>query len=274
MILSQYIATGSHGTVITSPDTAAWTIRDSKTNEALTSILWDGARFLATGFDESQVINHIYISTDGVTWTAQPGPAGNKYRSLIQDATAYLMLTGNGLMVSADLTGWVSVNHPPVDGTRILWNGIQYVMIGADGAIITSPDRTTWTSRTSGTSGRLSGLTWSGSRFVVTGSSGIILSSPDGVLWTVQNSGTMENLSDVAWNGTQFVAVGSHGVIITSPDGTAWAVQNPGTTNSLYGILWDGTKFVVVGAGLVLTSSDGINWTINDFGWQEPEPIF
>ena len=85
------------------------------------------------------------------------------------------------------------------------------------GTILTSSNGITWTTRTSGTTNSLYGVTWSGTQFVVVGLSGTILTSPDGITWTTRTSGTTNALNGVIWSGTQFVVVGNIGTILTSP---------------------------------------------------------
>jgi hypothetical protein len=53
--------------------------------------------------------------------------------------------------------------------------------------------------------------------FVVVGDDGAILTSPDGLNWTVQTSGTGIDLYGVAYGNGTFVAVGDDGAILTSP---------------------------------------------------------
>jgi hypothetical protein len=139
-------------------------------------------------------------------------------------------------------------------GSTLFVSGFNYVPVNVTGWPMTS--------RTSGTSNGLKGVTWSGTQFVAVGTVGAILTSPDGMTWTSRTSGTMHDLQDVVWSGTQFVAVGVSGAILTSRDGITWTLRNSGITYDLHGIAWSGAKFVAVGGyGTILTSSDGITWT-------------
>lgn len=118
-------------------------------------------------------------------------------------------------------------------------------------------------------------VAWSGTTLVAVGDNGTIASSADGIAWTAQTSGTVQSLYAVAWSGTRFVAVGSGGIILSSPDGMTWTSRASGTTNNLFGIASSGTQLVVVGGtsalpatsyvvggtSIILTSTDGINWT-------------
>ena len=72
-----------------------------------------------------------------------------------------------------------------------------FVTVGESGTILTSPDGTTWTERTSGTSIFLIGVTYGNGLFVSVGDSGTILTSPDGTTWTERTFGTYISLSGV-----------------------------------------------------------------------------
>ena len=69
-----------------------------------------------------------------------------------------------------------------------------FVSVGDNGTILTSPDATTWTSRTSGTTEKLRGGAYGNSTFMVVGNSGTILTSSDGTTWDNRTSGTTKNL--------------------------------------------------------------------------------
>jgi hypothetical protein len=45
------------------------------------------------------------------------------------------------------------------------------------------------------------------------------------VSWTQQTSGTRDDLNGVAYGNGLFVAVGDFGTILTSPDGVNWTVR-------------------------------------------------
>ena len=76
----------------------------------------------------------------------------------------------------------------------------MFVTVGDSGTILTSPDGTSWTKRTSGTSEFLSGVTYGNGLFVTVGNEGTIFTSPDGIYWTEINSGTSEFLNNLSSN--------------------------------------------------------------------------
>ncbi len=152
----------------------------------------------------------------------------------------------------------------------VAWSGSQFVAVGDNGTILTSPDGSSWSAQNAGTSELLQGMVWSGSQFVVVGGRGIILTSPNGSSWSAQNAGTSQYLIDIAWSGSQFAVVGDNGTILTSPDGSSWSAQNAGTSERLQGIAWSGSQFVVVGGrGIILTSPNGSSWSAQNAGTSE-----
>ena len=75
-----------------------------------------------------------------------------------------------------------------------------FVTMGSRGTIVTSPYGNTWTSRTSGTSNVLQGITYGNSTFMTVGWSGTILTSSDnGTSWTSRTSGTSNRLNGVTY---------------------------------------------------------------------------
>ena len=156
---------------------------------------------------------------------------------------------------------------------RATWSGQQFLVLGSDGTILTSPDGTTFTPAVSGTTATLFDVVWGGGRYVAVGAGGTVLTSSDGYTWAAQPSGFTDYLFGVTWTGSRFVAVGGQGGIITSPDGLAWTRQTSGTINTLHGVVWTGDTLVTVGQyGIILTSSDGTAWsaqtsnTLNNLG--------
>ena len=85
------------------------------------------------------------------------------------------------------------------------------------------------------------------------------------------------------WTGTQYVFVGH--LIVTSPDLVTWSQQNmpsglvPSGVDSLTGIAWSGSALVAVGSqtqgntqGVLLRSTDGINWRLQQVVNRCPQP--
>ena len=121
-------------------------------------------------------------------------------------------------------------------------DGSQFVAVGGSSigtsALYTSPDGTTWTSRTSsfGTT-FINAVHGNGSLWVAGGDSGKLATSPDGVTWTQQTSSFGSTaIYGVTWDGDEWVAVGGAGKVATSPDGVTWTQQTSSFGSALRGV--------------------------------------
>ncbi|NQU40867.1 MAG: immunoglobulin domain-containing protein, partial [Lentisphaerae bacterium] len=60
---------------------------------------------------------------------------------------------------------------------------------------------------------------------------------------------------------------GGSGKILTSPDGVTWTIQSSGTSYSLNGVTYGNGQYVTVGGyGKIFTSPDGVTWTSRSSG--------
>jgi hypothetical protein len=157
------------------------------------------------------------------------------------------------------------------------WDNEKFIAVGTAGAIHTSPDGTTWTAETSGTSNQLNDIIWNkwavGERgvpeYIAVGLGGVILHSNNRVNWYPKTSGVSTELRAIAYNGNTYVVVGASGVVLTSQNVTSWVSRTSGTTETLLDVIYndDVNKFIAVGtAGVILESGDGITWTPQESG--------
>lgn len=267
---TQFVAVGSGGTILTSPDGITWTSRNSGTSGVLNGATWSGTKFVIVGEDGT-----ILTSPDGTTWTSRISGVRNSLHGVTWSGTEFVAV-GTSIDISST-TGIILTSPDGITWTQqdsgasnyllgVASSGTQFVAVGFNGVILTSPDGATWTGQFNGVGrvSNLNGVTWSGTQFVVAGYdfiSGIrdiILTSPDGVVWTPRSSGVLAFPNAIAWSGTAFAAVGGQigiGTILTSPDGITWTQQASGASNYLLGVASSGTKFVAVGiGGTILTS--------------------
>jgi hypothetical protein len=122
----------------------------------------------------------------------------------------------------------------------------------------------------------LSSVTYGNGQFVAVGDNGTILTSPDGVTWTSRGSGTSSNLNSVTYGNRQYVAVGGNSVL-GSTDGIIWNSYNDsinyiglgGGSQVGHGSLsfisyGNGQYWAIFGLGsmgdYIVASSDGIGW--------------
>lgn len=287
----KFIAFAASKKVFTSPDGVTWTERNGGAKNLYAGVSTTGTQVLAVGAA-------IGASTNGTTWTQRPSGTPVMLYDVVKSPTNFIAIGGNNTVVtSPDGVAW-TVRSSTVDRysglNGVAWSGTQFVAVGGDAdpdddvdaaIIMTSPNGVDWTPRTNAAKGGLYSVAWSGTQFVAVGTNGQIFTSANGIAWASRNSGVKLLLSDVVWTGAQFVAVGGNtvddpsgtgpggSVVLTSPNGTTWTRRTIPTANPLQAVCFDGHQLVAVGAhysgaepGLseaaVLTSSDGVNWTL------------
>ncbi|HTG26043.1 MAG TPA: WD40 repeat domain-containing protein [Reyranella sp.] len=149
-----------------------------------------------------------------------------------------------------------------------------YVAVGDTGKLFTSPDRVTWTSRTSGFgTSRINGIAFGNGVFVAVGAAGKIFTSTVGISgWTSRSNpfpGT-DDIFSVAFAPELglFVAGGANDRIITSPDGTTWTNRTSSFSGgtAIQAIAWSPLlrMFMAVASasvGKIASSPDGVTWT-------------
>jgi hypothetical protein len=145
----------------------------------------------------------------------------------------------------------------------IAFGNNQYVTVGYNGTIYTSPDAITWTKRTSGTKQYLRSVVYGNNTYVVVGDSGTILTSSDGITWASRYSGIKYELSGITFGSNLFITVSMYGNILSSTDGITW-INRATTKYSLMCIAYGNNTFVTGGGGSnyasIYSSHDGLTW--------------
>jgi photosystem II stability/assembly factor-like uncharacterized protein len=186
-----FVAVGSDGTVITSPDGVDWTIRPTGISTTLKSITWTGSKLVVTGFNEDVILT----SEDGISWTKN-----DRFRTKLSYVTwtgsKLLGLGVNSLYFSEDGENWTKqdVNWTIETVNSMLWTGKEYItagVIGGKPAICVSYNAYVWRN----------------------------------MVWVPLNSyGT---LYSIATNGKTIVAVGDTGLIFACEPDNGNAVSPP-----------------------------------------------
>ena len=254
----------------TVPFTATGAFSDGTTQLLRAGVTWSSGTTSVATVDSTGLASGVAVGTSTVT----AGLGAVSGSSLLTIATAppgvswAYLTTSPPVACTACSAGQIAL-------TSIVWSGTQFVAVALSGAVVTSPDGLTWTTRVAGTSygvtsyGPLFSVTWAPelSRFVAVGG-GNIMTSPDGITWTVNTSGAISTafLRGMVWTGKQFVAVGNVAssatqVIMTSPDGLGWSSSTSPSSGALRGVAWSGTVLVAVG-DVTLVSTDGYNWAL------------
>ena len=187
-------------------------------------------------------------------------PVGTNGQVLTADST-----NANGVKWATASTGttWTSRQTPSANGNliSIAYNGSNlYVAAGSSGALYSSPDGITWTSRTSGFgSTQIQKVIYGNSVWVAVGNGGLISSSSDGITWTLRTSNFSTNqFRDVHFANSLFVAVGqgggatNTGGLVYSSDGTTWTRKSQTLSNcgdTYNSVTYNGTNWLISTVG-------------------------
>jgi len=244
-----YVAVGDRATVMTSGNGIDWSLElvpDSVTNSIFLGVGGTTNLLLAAG-NQGSLIYSLYATND----------------ILVTNVVGTNVVVTNQ---SINTFGMVCYDVQPRPTTNDLQGigvfGALYLLTGDNGTVLTSPDGTNWTKRTTPTGALLSSVAASPDTIVAAGDDGTIITSPDGANWSLQNSHTTNWLYRVRYLAGQFIIVGQNGVILTSDDGTNWVSRASGTTRWLNDWTWIGGTYFAVGTqGTVLTSTNAVTWT-------------
>ena len=228
-----FVAAGSNGRLVTSPDGIIWTNRVSNLIGTITDVAAGNGRVIAVGS-----FGDISTTTDGITWT--------------KTTPANIPVGAWGIHYVASLGMWIAA--------------------GDAGLLSTSTDNgATWTPRTSGfgTDQIFRPADNGRGMLVIVGTAGKIATSTNGTTWTLRNSTAVAGagLRAVAYGNGLWIAGGydTIGGYLTSIDGVTWtAMDNPfDAGNQIRDVAYIGNRWFLVGqAGRVATSLDGLTWTL------------
>jgi hypothetical protein len=230
----RFMAVGKN-VILSSPDGIAWTqVKQINTMDTfrLEGVASSGSTFAAVDSYSGQIL----ASNDyGESWfKILTGTNGREFWEITCSGSLFVAVGGvlqpgsdtvrYLVATSADGVDW-SLDCLGIPGELfdVTWTGTQFVAVGgltlpADGApIVTSPDGTTWTSRSVDISDPLLAVGSGGGLIIAVGYNGTIVTSEDGVIWTNRDSGTSNPLYGVSSSEERLVVVGTHGTVLSSP---------------------------------------------------------
>ncbi|MFO1448469.1 MAG: hypothetical protein U1F61_09960 [Opitutaceae bacterium] len=268
-----YVIAGSEGTILTSPDAIAWTKRTSGTALWLYGAAFGNGRYMVVG-DNGLVLE----STNGTNWTVVdvvwPTDGSFEITESLQGVTF-----GGGGFVAVGFHGSIIRGTGGAGGAfqvalqgnttsgiyaGVGFNGSQFLAVGDDGAMATSPTGTFWTGTLPTSVTQLNGVTTNGTASLVVASTpfqtGLTYFSTDGIVWNARARFYPQYAT--AFGAGTFVTAG--GDLATSTDGVTWVDRTlpAGGSISLRGVVYGGGQFVAVGTGgMILTSPTGATWT-------------
>jgi hypothetical protein len=233
----------------------------------LSAATFSGSLFIALGTDGSILTSpdgNTWTAAASVRSSGAGGPRMNSIAfGLVSGATMYVAVgDGGSIFTSTDLITWIPAAAS--NTTNDLYNVSSpngfFVATGANGTLLTSADASTWTPQSLTTSRALRGATYgtgsaagASAQYVVVGDSGTIVTSTDGTTWSLRPPPLPQDLRAVRF-GTRFVAVGQGGAVVYSDDAINWSLSSvpgfpPGSpAPDLASIIFTPGMYLAVGA--------------------------
>lgn len=291
------VAVNFNGNIITSTDGINWKYTSNPVFGSITQIRYLNGNFIVVGGNTISSI--IATSPDGINWTQSYVNYNSVIRDIAYYNSKYVAVGSNGLIIySTDLINWTQSSYFVQINT---YNSIQVInnlfFISTNNNIFSSTDGNIWTTIVIPQTSNAGSISYGGGYYVVVNGS-IAVYSSNLTTWTLSTGfNTTATLISLLYSGNKFIAVINDGSVSNnygsgqikiyySTNGLSWSQSTISTSSSISNILMDsassslyfnGTKFFLGvysattysgggGTGQYLTSSDGINWTLNKDG--------
>lgn len=273
------LRTAALAAALVSPLTVAraqdnWVSVPNADTKPLNNVTFAGGRFVAVGNAHAATIG----LDDTVRVITRPGAFGGALHGIDTDGSTYVLAGSSGpaqgasrIFTSPDMHSPWSRNYSSLfdDLRDVLWTGERFVAVGHKSAW-TSDDAGNWFKHNTPANNSLQAVTQGEGRLVAVGQGGTVIHSEDGATWFAGTAATQLPglLQGVAHGNSTFVAVGKETnyvpALATSNDGVTWhgLRLNLPVYTELRAVAYGAGTFVAVGAnGLIVTSTDGRNWT-------------
>jgi hypothetical protein len=257
--------------VETSTNGTTWTNRAVSLSGAVQRVYYNAA---FGGFIIISNSGRVAVSADGVSWTVRPTFGAGVLTSLAMTGTTAVVIGGSGFIGRSTDSGanFTALTSPLSAGAGINTFAASTTMVlaaGANGALSTTTDGTTWTSRNAnqGTTA-ITASVFGGNRWVIGTASGGISTSTDGINWTAVSglSGIFggTQINTIVFGNGKYVAGTATGIIAESADATTWVVRTSALTSVRAGVFDKGEFYLAGAVGSIATvvySGNGSTWT-------------
>lgn len=171
---------GNRYNIVTSPDGLNWSVASTGTGFRLHGLTFGQGQFVAVGQPGA-----IFTSTDGLVWQHNTG-LGVQYLKSVAFGNGVFVTVGEAgpsqIFVSRDAQDWqqqsfsASLNSNP-EFAEITFGDGQFLAVGDNGLIASTPDGLNWQQRHSPTDINLRSITFGLDSFVIVGNNQLILQS-------------------------------------------------------------------------------------------------
>jgi hypothetical protein len=280
-----FVTVGDSGTIMTSPDGLAWTVRFSGTFSDLAAVsVGTGQLLVAVGQSGT-----VMTSPDIANWTARSSGTSSNLFAVANDAVGLFGAVGQGgvFVAAKDGLQWAPRGIAGSnDLTGLVFASGNFLAVGNAGSIQSG---IVWLPRNSPTTAglNLSGIAYGRGKFVATGiqphpgGSNVIVSTDNGVDWTTERLGPEGQLTGITYGDTAgFVAVSGSGALLNSSSGPIWTSKVLNSNISFSGVTYGNGIYLAIGTlfpsnpqiggpqGATFVSTNGIDWTgptLSDF---------
>lgn len=282
----RWVAASADGGFFTSSNGTSWQRVPNVSFDAA-KVVWTGTRFVAVG-------QGAMWSADGLTWSLATGGIGSaRLDNALWTGTRVIATdsrTGS-MFTSADGTSWQNVATVPLFGvTQLAWSGRLLVGLAGGSSsgefvYVSSDTGRTWTQSQRLTTLGRGRLIWNGTAFVIWGGNSIAI-SPDGLAWSTlstnidwvvsgaANASGFGGVEDLLWTGDRYLAISAttfdgvvlgRGVILTSTNGRQWTEVNTGPHGTLLSFARSDDAILAFGSA-TLRSTLGATWSMHQAG--------
>lgn len=257
----QYVAVGDAGTIVTSSNLLAWTLRSSGTINRLEGIVAGNNMLVAVGAKGT-----ILTSSDGVGWIVRSSGNTNDLKGVAYGTNTFVAVGGGGTtLTSSNGVNWITrtFDYPRLEA--ITYANGYFVAVGTGGTIWRSIQGISWGNYTWPASSILNAVGFGNGRFIATGTDGLILSSTNASNWVPHFSGTSQALESVLFFNPTFFLLGAVPNNLASTDAASWSESPSGTFHPLYGAtIGNNIPVAVGGNGAIVRIPHGL---LDHFEW-------
>jgi len=268
---STWFAIGFRGIISSHDQGLTWNEYPHYVTQNSSRLVHDGSSLLLVNTS----LKEVYSSKDGgESWTGLNVATIRHIYGITKKDDRYVAVGGVGQIMTSDNNGtswkiWSAQSiYSNLNDVEPTPSG--FVVAGSGGQLLTSTNGQQWELRSlPGVTADLNGVAYGAGRVVVVGGGGsAFVSTNDGSSWAAYPTGASGSLLGVAYGNGQFVAVGESGVILTSPNGVDWTLRVSGTSKMLWEATWTGTRYVAIGGTAPDSSGGGIILTSeNGVSW-------